>query len=366
MKKIKLIMVAMLAFLATATFTACGSDDNDNNSYNVVRYQQAVDKEVNTTKNASKHDKALLLVAFGSTWQKAFDAFDNTIKAYKAKFPDYDVYLSFSSAICINRAEAGEHVGPRYFYAPNYWLHSFGKVQYKEIVVQSLQVIPGEEYGRVVNFIKDFGNNYNRDLDDKYLSEVKVYLGTPLMATTDDVQKLAVELNKLYKDKAANNAVLFMGHGNPDQYDTYSANIRYTQLEDSLQTINKNYYVGTVDMSKNFKTQVRQRMKANGITSGNFYLQALMSIAGDHAHNDMAGDDNDDSEYSKDSDTYTGEVDGTSWKNYFTHYNFTYQPTGNELDGLLDFESVRQLWINHTQDAIDGEPLDIYHSMNPE
>ena len=53
---------------------------------------------------------AVLLVAFGSTWDNAFKAFDKTIAAYEAAFPQADVYMSFSSDICINRASAGENV----------------------------------------------------------------------------------------------------------------------------------------------------------------------------------------------------------------------------------------------------------------
>ena len=64
-------------------------------------------------------------------------------------------------------------------------------MQYEEIIIQSMQVIPGEEYGRVVNAVKDFANNSTGDIDDKYLSEVTIKLGTPLMATVEDVETLA-------------------------------------------------------------------------------------------------------------------------------------------------------------------------------
>ena len=79
-----------------------------------------------------------------------------------------------------------------------------------------------------------------------------------------------------------------MGHGNPDNYDSFKANVRYTQLEEALQKFSKNYYVGTVDMKNNYKQDVMDRMKGNNIKNGKVYLHALMSIAGDHAHNDMA------------------------------------------------------------------------------
>ena len=369
MKKIKFWMIAAMAILVSASFTACSSDSDDTSS-NEEKYQDAVMKEVQENK---KSDKAILLVAFGSTWQQAFDDFDTMVEAYKKEFTGYDIYISFSSAICRNRAAAGEHVADgaqiRHYYAPARYLNAFGKVKYADITVQSLQVIPGEEYGRVVNDLKDFANNGNNDLDNEYLKTVKIHLGTPLMAkgsddvTEDnDVTKLATVLHDNYfKDYVSQGAVLFMGHGNPDEYDTYSANVRYTQLEKALQTKNPKYFVGTVDMMTNFKTNVLSRMQDAGITSGKVFCAPLMSIAGDHANNDMAGDD---AEWIL--NTENGEYEDTSWKIFFGKED----PKGAGYDcndetmivkGLLSFPKVRDLWINHTKEAMT-EDLDWYHS----
>ena len=388
MKKIKYLVMAFAAICFTAGLTSCEKEKEvekivevpvevvktdtikvpvevpqDNNW---SRYQKEV---TNHVKDNKKNDKVILLVAFGSTWQQAFDTFDGTIEAYQKAFAGYDVFLSYSSAICINRAAAGENTDPRYYYAPPFWLNAFAdkKVQYDEIVVQSLQVIPGEEYTRVINYIKDFANNANGDLDDEYLSRVVLKLGVPLLQDAEaDVNLVATELNTLYADKAKKGVVAFMGHGNPDAYDTYKANVRYTELEQALQKFSKNYFVGTVDMMGNFKTHVRMRMQAAGITSGSIFLHPLMSIDGDHGHNDMGGDDDawiDGVGYIPNEE---GEVEDTSWKMYFGHYGFTC-PEENVLHfGLLELPSIRQVWMDHTQAAIDGEPLDYYHSKNPE
>jgi len=388
MKKIKYLVMAFAAICFTAGLTSCEKEKEvekivevpvevvktdtvkvpvevpqDNNW---SRYQKEV---TNHVKDNKKNDKVILLVAFGSTWQQAFDTFDGTIEAYQKAFAGYDVFLSYSSAICINRAAAGENTDPRYYYAPPFWLNAFADktVQYDEIVVQSLQVIPGEEYTRVINYIKDFANNANGDLDDDYLSKVVLRLGVPLLQDAEaDVNLVATELNTLYADKAKKGVVAFMGHGNPDAYDTYKANVRYTELEQALQKFSKNYFVGTVDMMGNFKTHVRMRMQAAGITSGSIFLHPLMSIDGDHGHNDMGGDDDawiDGVGYIPNEE---GEVEDTSWKMYFGHYGFTC-PEENVLHfGLLELPSIRQVWMDHTQAAIDGEPLDYYHSKNPE
>lgn len=357
MKKIKFLIIAMMAMMTTTAFVACSDDDDDAIS-NMQRYQNEVDAVVKAQK---KHNKAILLVAFGSTWQQAYDAFDLTRSEYEKEFSDYDVYLSFSSAICINRAMAGENTDKRSFYEPKYWLESFGRVQYAEIIVQSMQVIPGEEFSRVVNAMKDFGNNSNGDLDDQYMSRVVLKLGMPLMYTEADAKYLATVLNQNFSKYAQKGAMCFMGHGNPDEYDTYKANVRYTQLEEALQKLNKNYFVGTVDMTDNFKVQVRDRMIEAGLVSGNVYCAPLMSIAGDHAHNDMAGDDDENGEPNEE-----GEVEDTSWKCYFAANGFTCNDDTQIVKGLLELPTVRQIWMNHTKAAINGEPLDYYHSKDPE
>ena len=175
-------------------------------------------------------------------------------------------------------------------------------------------------------------------------------------------------MNELYKAQAAEGVVAFMGHGNPDSYDTYKANIRYTQLEEALQQYSKNYYVGTVDMMGNFKTHVLARMQANGITSGKVYCHPLMSIDGDHGHNDMAGDDVQEgvTKFEDLEVNEEGEVEDTSWKVYFNLAGYDCSDATMIEKGLLELPTVRQIWMNHTQDAIDGEALDYYHSKNPE
>jgi sirohydrochlorin cobaltochelatase len=387
MKKIKFLVMAFAAVCFTAGLTSCEKEKEvekivekpveviiektdtikvpqDNNW---SKYQEIVTADVVSKK---KHDKVILLVAFGSTWEQAYDAFDSTVEAYKTAFSDYDIFLSYSSAICINRAAAGENTEPRFYYAPPFWLNAFAdeKVQYDEIVVQSLQVIPGEEYTRVINYIKDFANNANGDLDDDYLANVTLKLGVPLLQDAEgDVNEVAKQLNELYKDKAAQGVVAFMGHGNPDEYDTYKANVRYTQLEEALQQFSPNYFVGTVDMMENFKTHVWARMTAAGFTNGKIFLHPLMSIDGDHGHNDMGGDDDDNWE---DGVGFTpneeGEVEDTSWKMYFRHLGYDCPEENVIHKGLLELSTIRQVWMNHTKAAIDGEPLDYYHSKNPE
>jgi sirohydrochlorin cobaltochelatase len=389
MKKIKFLMIAMMAFTVCTTFTACGDDkdndktpvviddngDNDDEpqttpSSNYDRYQQAVNTIVNSQK---KNDKVILVVAFGSTWEQAYDTFEKVVEDYKSQFSGWDVFLSFSSAICINNARAGENVASRDFYDPEHFLTAIGLAGYKKIIVQSLQVIPGEEFRRVRDtYVKDFMNNRNGDFTDAYMKslDLNVVVGTPLMAEESDTEALAKVLNEESDIKAAVNEgiVAFMGHGNPEGYDYYGGNIRYLQLEDALRKINNNYYVGTVDMDETYAEDVLEHIAggtftyqvgdmtktitytANNATKAQLY--PLMSIAGDHAHNDMADAEDPESWFSLfnaagiDTKAYESNFTEACWKNTDEIKANGYIPA------LAERAKVRALWMQHTKDAI--------------
>ena len=370
MKQIKYLMLAMMAFIASATFTACNSDDDNNGKQsNYDRYQQAVNQTVNTQK---KSNKVILLVAFGSTWEQAYDTFDKVVDDYKAQFSGWDVYLSFSSAICINNARAGENVDPKDYYDPEHWLTAIGLAGYQQVVVQSLQVIPGEEYRRVRDsYVKDFMNNRNGDFSDKYMKSLdrQVVVGTPLMAEESDAKALAQTLNNEADVKAAvaEGIVAFMGHGNPEGYDYYGGNIRYLQLESYLRELNSNYYVGTVDMDQTYAEDVVEHIKGGKFNfavgdmmytmnydvnlSKKGQLYPLMSIAGDHAHNDMADEEDDESWFSLfnaagiETAAYEANFSEACWKKYKSGEGY--------IPGLAERSAVRNLWMNHTRQAIN-------------
>ena len=92
MKTIKYLMMAAVALMTAVSFSACSNDDDDNSS-NYQKYQEEVNAMV---KNQKTGKKAILLVAFGSTWQQAYDTFDQIVTDYKANFPGWDVYLPSS------------------------------------------------------------------------------------------------------------------------------------------------------------------------------------------------------------------------------------------------------------------------------
>jgi sirohydrochlorin cobaltochelatase len=197
-----------------------------------------------------------------------------------------------------------------------------------------------------------------------------VVIGTPLMDEEKDVTDLAKVLHQESDVKAAlqNGLVVFMGHGNPEGYDYYGGNIRYLELEEQLRAKSENYYVGTVDMHETYAENVLQHIAGGTFdihkgkeenspiiktvnyeanTAENAQLFVLMSIAGDHAHNDMAEDwlsmFNDANIKTK---AYETNFKEACWKNTEEIKKKGYIP------GLAERKAVRKLWIEHTRAAI--------------
>ncbi len=390
MKQIKHLVMAFAAVCLTVGFTSCEKEVEkivekpvekivekevekvvekpvDNNNWS--RYQTMVNEAV----KAGKHnDKVILLVAFGSTWEQAYDTFEKVVEDYQSEFTDFDVFLSFSSAICINNARAGENVDPEDFFDPEHWLTAIGLAGYKQVVIQSLQVIPGEEYRRVRDtYVKDFMNNRNGDFTDAYMKslDLNVVVGTPLMAEESDAELLATVLSEEADVKAAvaDGIVAFMGHGNPEGYDYYGGNIRYIQLEEYLRKINPHFYVGTVDMADTYVANVLEHIAGGTFTyrigdikktvtyaknnAKTAQLYPLMSIAGDHAHNDMADENDPESWFSM---FNAAGIVTMAYETNFTEACWKQYKSGDPyIPALAERAKVRDLWINHTKEAIE-------------
>ena len=349
MKRIKFLLMAFVAMTLGTGLVAC-SDDNDNSASNFEKYMSAVETQVKNKKAKSGNKKAIVLAAFGSTWENAHKTFKDIVADYEndEDFKDYDVYFAFTSAKCINRSREGEHYASQDFYAPNYWLEAIGRQKYEEVIVQSLHIIPGEEFLRLRdNYVKDFKNDIYADLDDKYLEEgVKIFIGGPLLEAEEDVKDVADILdNEFGKYVKGNNVMAFLGHGNPANLNYGNGNQRYFDLEAALQKKNPNYFVATVDQEDNLVDNLYERMQDQGkVTTGaTLTLHALMCIAGDHAHNDMSGIENEDD----------------SWREFFVKKGFKCEYDGNDanpsnnciLKGLGDSAAIRAIWKQHTKDA---------------
>ena len=334
----KSIFLSFLMMFAMAfAFVSC--DDDDDLPREVNNYKEKMDAVTKEIKQTKKHDKALLLVSFGSTWDAPQATFSGMKQQFADKFKDMDVYFSFTSEICMTRCAAKGW----YYYAPSFYLNAIGLAGYKEVCVQSLHVIPGEEFLRVQNVVKDFHNNG----DNPEFADVTVYLGGPLLYQAEDVEKVAQELHKKYAGEVESGKIVtFMGHGNPEGMNYGNGNSRYPMLEEALQKLSPNYYVATVDMEDNFVTDMIGRMKANGVKEGTEVIcHPLMSIAGDHANNDMKGG------------VDPNAPEEESWRYELNKAGFKCPLSNCHIKGLGDYPEIVKIWMSHMDNALAEGPV---------
>jgi sirohydrochlorin cobaltochelatase len=369
MKKNLLTFVAAL-LCSGMLMTACSDDDEPQGSTD-----NPVSKSVAAAK---KHDTAILLCTFGSTFQESLKTYDAIEADFKAAFPDADIFLAFSSNTCVNRVVASTGVAR---FQPKYYLEAIADAGYERVAVQSLHVIPGEEYLDVMSQVvkKEF-------MIEKH-PEMPVLRSPNLLSTQDDTDDLAQALYAAYSTKLADarNIVLFMGHGNPE--DSYRANDKYADSQEALQKLatNKNVFVGTVDYGDMLfwpyeevdgeeealdqpnatciYTQLKAYCQAQGwwddtndrVKDGEtvtVYLAPFMTIAGDHAHNDLWGLE-DEEEFTV-ADATPNNIE-TSWRLRLQHMGFTISQEESHsgtyttcgIKGLGDYATVRQIWLNH-------------------
>lgn len=336
--------------LSMGFFSSCSDDDNDS--------------KPNDEKNAvvinKKNETALLLCSFGSTYEQPQATYDQIIKDYQAAYPNTDIYVSFTSRTIVSRVYA--QIGIAYA-QPDLWLTAIGKAGYKNVYVQSLHIIPGEEYLSLMN--TDVKKNFMVPYPD-----VKVAKSACLLETEEDVDAVAQILYAYYKDRLDKGEVVaLMGHGNPDSEYTH-ANERYDQLEVALQKLSgeKNIFVGTVDWGDKMFSHVRKEIEAfatrKGIKAEEYSkitvsLTPLMSIAGDHAQNDLLGD-LEDGQTAAGIDPYENDWEAEySWKLKLGKLGFTISNDGTNTDpnsfnvvGLGDHKAIRSIWVNHMKNAI--------------
>ncbi|WP_303011111.1 sirohydrochlorin cobaltochelatase [uncultured Bacteroides sp.] len=370
MRKIDSLLIASAMVCGTMCMVSC-SDDDDNSSQGSTA--NPVEEIVARSKTSNT---AVLLCTFGSTFQESIKTYDAIIADYKAAFPNTDVYLSFTSRTCVNRVKSETGVDR---YQPDLWLDAIGKAGYERLAVQSLHVIPGEEYLSLMN--TDVKKNF---MIAAYPS-VKVLKGENLLASQEDVDEVADILYESYKDvlKDKKNVLLFVGHGNPDV--NYShANEQYTNLETAMLELadNGNVFVGTVDygsmlfypeLEKEDPTpadeeiadtyiykKLRNYCSKNDLNPSDItvHLTSIMSIAGDHAHNDLWGLEDDDSKVNE----ATPRSD-YSWRLKLTNMGFTIDQTESHhgsvdnctIKGLGDYADIRSIWLSHLKDKYNNE-----------
>lgn len=222
---------------------------------------------------------AMVVMSFGTTYKDTrAKTIDATVDAIKAAHPNTKVITAFTSHIIRDRIQQKEGIT---YPTPEEALAELKKDGYTRVALASLNVIPGMEY------------NYDAAVYNLYKDNFKkMTLGTSLMYwmgqenQTDQVIETLKAVQSQFPKLGKEDGLLIMAHGTPDPSNAY-----YSVIQDRIHTLGmKNVFVYTVEGTPNLE-QVIPQLKLHGIK--HVTLMPFMMVAGDHANNDMAGNEPD-------------------------------------------------------------------------
>ena len=217
--------------------------------------------------------KAIVLAAFGTSSHTAKSAYKNIEMIVAKAYPGTELRWAFSSGmIRAKLRKQGIHTK-----AAAGVLNGLLLEGYDSIEVIPLYLTPGEEFHKLISDIAVFRNAAHG------FKEIKV--GRTLLSSADSLIALCkAVLSAVPKERSQDDAVVFMGHGHDDG----RSDILYIATAGELAKLDRNTFVGCVEGKPDFDN-VRSQLKAMGVRKA--FLIPFMVVAGDHAINDMSGDE---------------------------------------------------------------------------
>ena len=282
-------------------------------------------------------EKELLVVSFGTSFNASRAAdISGVEKALQAANPDWSVRRAFTAQIIINHVQArdGEKIDNM-----DQALERAVKNGVKKLVVQPTHLMHGAEYDELTETVNSYKDKFESvKIAEPLLGEV----GADATAINEDKAAVAkaitaeavktAEYDSLDAAAEDSTAFVFMGHGT-----SHTAKISYSQMQAQMEQLGyKNVFIGTVEGEPEDTSCESVIAKVKDAGYKNVILRPLMVVAGDHANNDMAGDDDD------------------SWKSQFDASKNFYS-VKTQIAGLGEIDAIQQLYVAHTKAAMDAQ-----------
>ena len=280
-------------------------------------------------------ENELLAVSFGTSYNDSrVEDIKGIEDALQEAYPDWSVRRAFTSQIIINHIQArdGECIDNM-----DQALERAVKNNVKNLIVQPTHLMHGAEYDELVKAVERYQDKFESvKVAEPLLGEV----GSDASAINSDKEAVAKAVtaqavetagyDSLDAAKEDGTAFVFMGHGT-----SHTAKVSYSQIQTQMQVLGyDNVFIGTVEGEPEETSceAIIEAVKNAGYKK--VILRPLMVVAGDHANNDMAGEDED------------------SWKSLFENSGF-FEQVDVQIAGLGGIEAIQQIYVDHTAAVID-------------
>ena len=281
-------------------------------------------------------DNELLVVSFGTSFNDSRTADIGGIeKALQTAYPNWSVRRAFTAQIIINHVQARDD---EKIDNMDQALQRAVDNGVKNLVVQPTHLMHGAEYDELTEAVESYKDKFESvTIAEPLLGEV----GDSDDAVNDDKKAVAEAItaeavktagyDSLEVAEADGTAFVFMGHGT-----SHTAKISYSQMQSQMNDLGyDNVFIGTVEGKPEDTAceAVIEKIKEAGYKK--VVLRPLMVVAGDHANNDMAGDEED------------------SWKSQF-EASGAFDKIDTQIAGLGEISAIQDLYVAHTKAAMDG------------
>lgn len=281
-------------------------------------------------------ENELLVVSFGTSFNDSRVAdISGVEKKLQESYPDWSVRRAFTAQIIINHVQARDDEKIDNMEQALERAVSNGV---KNLVVQPTHLMHGAEYDELVDAVNNYKDKFETvTVAEPLLGEV----GSDAAAVNDDKKNVAEAItaeavktagyDSLDAAKEDGTAFVFMGHGT-----SHSAKVSYSQMAAQMSELGyENVFIGTVEgePEETACENVINNVKEAGYKK--VVLRPLMVVAGDHANNDMAGDDED------------------SWKSQF-EASGAFDKIDTQIAGLGEIDAIQQIYVDHTKAAIES------------
>ena len=281
----------------------------------------------------------ILVVSFGTSFN---DSRTNDIggieKAIQKAFPTLSVRRAFTSQIIINHVQARDGIK---IDNVDQALERAVNNKVKTLIVQPTHLMHGAEYDELTEILGKYADKFEQVIvsepllgehadDEKVVNKDKEIVAKSVLdAAIEDAGFESID-----KSIEESTAFVFLGHGT-----SHKAKVTYSQMVNTFKDIGyPNAFVGTVEGEPE-ETSIDEVISAVADAGfKNVILRPLMVVAGDHANNDMAGDDED------------------SWKSIFESKG-VFNSVECQIEGLGSIEELQNLYVSHINDALEKDPI---------